>query len=50
MSLYDHVRALPLAVDEYRLEGLVQEVSSGFTRKTTVVRVGPWASTSATFS
>jgi len=39
VSLYDYVRDLPLVVDEYRLDGLVQEVSSGFTRKTTIVRL-----------
>ena len=39
MSLYDHVRDLPLVVDGYELEGLTQEVSSGFRRQTTVVHL-----------
>jgi hypothetical protein len=39
MSLYDHVRDLPLVVDGYELEGLTQQVSSGFTRQTTVIRL-----------
>ena len=38
MSLYDAVRDLPAAVDGYALEGLEQQVSSGFLRKTTVIR------------
>lgn len=39
MSLYDRVRDLPLTVDRYGLEGLEQQVSSGFLRKTTVIRL-----------
>jgi hypothetical protein len=39
MSLYDSVRDLPLTVDGYALDGLEQQVSSGFLRKTTVVRL-----------
>ena len=39
MSLYDHVRDLPLVVDGYTLEGLVRDVSSGFTRKCTLVQL-----------
>ena len=37
MSLYDHVRDLPLHVERYRLEPLEQEVARGFTLKRTVV-------------
>jgi hypothetical protein len=37
MSTYDRVASLPLEVDSYELEGLTSEVSSGFTRRTTVV-------------
>jgi L-alanine-DL-glutamate epimerase-like enolase superfamily enzyme len=37
MSTYDLVASLPLEVDSYELEGLTSEVSSGFTRRTTVV-------------
>jgi hypothetical protein len=39
VSLYDRVRDLPLVVESYALEGLVREVSSGFTRKTTLIRL-----------
>jgi hypothetical protein len=39
VSLYDHVRDLSLVVDAYELEGLTQEVSSGFKRQTTIVRL-----------
>lgn len=39
MSLYDRVRDLPLVVDSYALEGLVRDVSSGFTRKSTLIRL-----------
>ena len=39
MSLYDTVRDLPLVVDDYALEGLEQQVSSGFLRKSTVIRL-----------
>ncbi len=39
MSLYDTVRTLPLTVERYALEGLEQNVSSGFLRKTTVIRL-----------
>ena len=42
MSLYDNVRDLPLTVEGYGLEGLEQQVSSGFLRKTTIIRLhGP---------
>jgi L-alanine-DL-glutamate epimerase-like enolase superfamily enzyme len=36
---YDLVRELPLAVDEDELTGLSAEVSSGFTRRTTIVHL-----------
>ena len=39
MSLYDSVRTLPLTIDGYALERLEQQVSSGFLRKTTVIRL-----------
>jgi hypothetical protein len=39
MSLWDAVKDLPLAVDGYGLEQLAVEVSTEFTRKTTVVRL-----------
>ncbi len=37
MSTYDLVASLPLEVDSYDLDGLQQDVSSGFTRRTTIV-------------
>lgn len=39
MSLYDSVRDLPLIVESYALDGLEQQVSSGFLRKTTLIRL-----------
>jgi len=39
VSLYDAVRDLPLSIDNYALEGLEQQVSSGFLRKSTVIRL-----------
>ena len=39
MSLYDHVRDLPLTVESYALEQLAMDVSSGFHRQTTVIRL-----------
>ena len=39
MSLYDHVRNLPLVVERYSLEGLEYVISPEFTRKTTVIRL-----------
>ena len=39
MSLYDAVRELPLAIERYTLDGLEQNVSSGFLRKTTLIRL-----------
>jgi len=37
MSLYDHVRNLPLNIEGYRLEPLEREVARGFTLRRTVV-------------
>jgi hypothetical protein len=37
--MYDHVRDLPLVVEGYSLEGLVRDVSSNFTRKSTLVQL-----------
>jgi hypothetical protein len=39
VSLYDSVKQLPLTIDEYDLEGRSLDVSSGFTRKTTTIRL-----------
>ena len=39
MATYDRIAALPLEIDSYELEGLGAEVSSQFTRRTTVVRL-----------
>jgi hypothetical protein len=39
VSLYDAVRNLPLTIEEYDLEGRSLDVSSGFTRKTTTIRL-----------
>ena len=39
MSTYDLVRELPLTVDEDELTGLSAEVSSGFTRRTTIIHL-----------
>ncbi|MEA2154340.1 MAG: hypothetical protein QOE11_480 [Solirubrobacteraceae bacterium] len=39
MSTYDLVADLPLRIDDYALEGMVQDVSSDFTRKSTIVRL-----------
>jgi hypothetical protein len=39
MTLYDSVRNLPLTVEGYGLDLLEQQVSSGFLRKTTLVRL-----------
>ncbi len=39
MSLYDTVRALPLVIDGYELEGLELQASADFLRKTTVVHL-----------
>lgn len=39
MSTYDRVADLPLTIDNYTLEGLTRDVSSGFERKTTVIHL-----------
>jgi hypothetical protein len=39
MSLYAAVADLPLALEDYALEGLELDVSTGFTRRTTVIRL-----------
>lgn len=39
MSTYARLAGLPLVVDSYELEGLVRDVSSNFTRKSTVIRL-----------
>jgi L-alanine-DL-glutamate epimerase-like enolase superfamily enzyme len=39
VSTYDLVADLPLEIEGYALEGLVQDVTSGFTRKTTLIRL-----------
>jgi hypothetical protein len=39
MSTYERVADLPLTIDDYTLEGLSRTVSSGFERKTTVIRL-----------
>jgi L-alanine-DL-glutamate epimerase-like enolase superfamily enzyme len=39
MSTYERVASLPLTIDGYALEGLTRQVSSGFERVTTVIRI-----------
>ena len=39
MSTYDAVADLPLRIEDYRVEGLSLDVSSGFTRHTTVIHL-----------
>lgn len=39
MSLYDAVRGLPVEIDAYDLDVRTLDVSSGFTRKTTTIRL-----------
>jgi hypothetical protein len=39
MSTYEKLAGLPVAVEGYELEGLAREVSSGFNRLTTVIRL-----------
>ena len=39
MSLYDAVKDLPLQIDGYDLDVHSLDVSSGFTRKTTIIRL-----------
>jgi L-alanine-DL-glutamate epimerase-like enolase superfamily enzyme len=38
-SLWSHVAALPVTIEDYTLERLEQDVSSGFTRVSTVIRL-----------
>src|SRR3954452_12522715 len=39
MSTYAHVAELPLKIEGYALEGLARQVSSGFERRTTIIRL-----------
>lgn len=39
MALFDRVAALPISIESYELEGLERDVSSAFTRLSTVVRL-----------
>jgi L-alanine-DL-glutamate epimerase-like enolase superfamily enzyme len=39
VALYDLLRDLPVEIESYSLEGLTLEVSSGFTRRTTVIHL-----------
>lgn len=39
MTTYDRLADLPVEIERYELEGLALDVSTGFTRKTTVVRL-----------
>ena len=39
MSTYDLVADLPVSIERYELEGLVRDVSSDFTRKSTVIHL-----------
>ncbi len=39
MSLYDSIRSLPLVIEGYALDGLEQQVSSTFLRKSTVIQL-----------
>jgi L-alanine-DL-glutamate epimerase-like enolase superfamily enzyme len=39
IALYDQIADLPLTVESYELEGLVRDVSSDFTRQTTVIHL-----------
>ena len=47
MSTYDLLAGLPLAVESYELDGLQRDVSSNFTRRTTVVSLHGRGVTSA---
>ena len=38
MSTFDAIADLPLHIDDYALEGLSRDVSSAFTRYSTVIR------------
>jgi hypothetical protein len=39
MSTYEHVAELPLTIEGYALEGIARQVSSGFERLTTTIRL-----------
>jgi L-alanine-DL-glutamate epimerase-like enolase superfamily enzyme len=39
MSTYDRIADLPVRIDDYALEGLVQNVSSDFERKSTIIHL-----------
>jgi hypothetical protein len=39
VATYDRIAQLPVAIESYELEGLVRDVSSAFTRQTTVVHL-----------
>jgi L-alanine-DL-glutamate epimerase-like enolase superfamily enzyme len=39
MGVYDRLADLPVQIDSYELEGLQRDVSSAFTRKSTVIRL-----------
>jgi hypothetical protein len=39
MSTYAHVADLPLVIEGYELEGIARTVSSGFERRTTIIRL-----------
>src|SRR4051794_35844761 len=39
MSTYELVADLPLRIDDYALEGMQEDVSTGFTRKSTVIHL-----------
>src|SRR5215510_9072823 len=39
MSTYERVADLPLTIDDYALEGLSRQVSSGFNRQVTIIHL-----------
>ena len=39
MATFDAIADLPLRIDDYALEGLARDVSSAFTRYSTVIRL-----------
>ena len=39
MALFDRLADLPLSIERYELEGLQRDVSSDFTRLTTVINL-----------
>ena len=39
MATFDAIADLPLHIDDYALEGLARDVSSAFTRYSTVIRL-----------